>query len=152
MPVQQSRGIGKENGRGPYHSSGSSLYRILMCADHDRVFAHSQANIYHGDNARRGQSASYSAETRAFEAEVAILSGGRTRQAIWDIGELCASTDIVILFKLARRYGFPLWELSLTVLIHQAPRRLLLRQAVGLPVIGLWRSILAAWLSRSQRC
>ncbi len=53
----------------------SSFYRILMAVDHDRILLYSQSNTYFRDSARRGQSALHSAESRAFEAELAVLNG-----------------------------------------------------------------------------
>lgn len=121
----------------------TTIYRLMMALDHDRILAYGQSHAYYRDSAGKGQSALHSAEDRAFDAELATLSGHTTHQVLWDIDNLFDSIDIPTLIRLARHCHFPLWELSFTLLVHQAPRRLISRDAVGTPIVGLGRSILA---------
>ena len=121
----------------------TSIYRLLMTLDHDRIDTYSQSHAYCRDSARKGQSALSSAEDRAFDAEVAVLSGQITHQILWDVDFFFDSIDIPTLISITKHFHFPMWELALTLLVHQAPRRIINRDAVGAPVIGLGRSILA---------
>ena len=53
------------------------------------------------------------------------------------------SIDIEVLIQLARECGFPMKQLAVSLIVHQAPRRLKLGKALGECINNLGRSILA---------
>ena len=62
---------------------------------------------------------------------------------LWDLQIFFDSIDVKTLFAEAAEVGFPLLQLALSMLVHQAPRRLKLGTAIGEPILELGRSILA---------
>lgn len=99
--------------------------------------------VYHRDSAAAGASAAYAAEVRALEAEIEAMQGRETLTILWDFAKLFDTISPAILLKVADAVGFPIKALAASLLVHHAPRRLKLGQAIGEPVVQLGWSILA---------
>ena len=76
-------------------------------------------------------------------AEVAKSEDLYTLNILWDMKKFFDSLDIFILIQEALFLEFPLLQLTLSLIIHHAPRRLKLGNAIGDVVFGFGRSILA---------
>ena len=121
----------------------STIYRLLMEMDNEEVAQFEAANAFDNDSAKAGASAVSAAEDRALEAELERLEGRFTISALWDIKIFFDSIDVIELIRLSRKHGFPLRQLALSMVIHQAQRRLKLGKTIGECIRNLGRSILA---------
>ena len=114
-----------------------------MELDNAEVAAFEQANAYVHDSAKAGASAVAAADDRALAAELAKLEGMHSLTTLWDLKKFFDSIDIPTLIELAEDLGFPLQQLAMSLIVHQAPRRLKLSAAIGDVIHNLGRSILA---------
>ena len=121
----------------------SSLYRLLMELDSLEVKEFEAANAFANDSAKKGASALLAVEERSLEAELAQLHGNSSFMILWDLKKFFDSIDVKTLFAEAARVGFPLLQLTLSMVVHHAPRRLKMGTAIGEPILRLVRSILA---------
>ena len=135
--------IPKKDGGSRTVAIATTLYRLLMEMDNEEVAEFEAKNAYQNDSAAAGASAVAAAEDRAVEAELARLSGLVTISTLWDLRKFFDSIDIEVLIQLARDLGFPLKQLAVSLIVHQAPRRLKLGKALGDCISNLGRSILA---------
>ena len=114
-----------------------------MELDSEEVKKYEADNAFTNNSARAGASATHAAEERALAAELAMLEGRSLFMILWDIMKLFDSIYVKTLFSEAARTGFPLLQLTLSMVVHHAPRRLKMGTALGHPILALGRSILA---------
>lgn len=76
--------IPKKTGGERSIATATAIYRVLARCDNDDVVAYEEANAYSRDSAKRGSSASASAEIRALDADMAVSNGFITHQLLWD--------------------------------------------------------------------
>ena len=124
-------------------ATAATLYRLLMELDKEEVKLFEKQNAFENDSATKGASAVHAAEERALAAELSRLEGFFSLMLLWDLQNFFDSIDVKTLFAEAAEVGFPLLQLALSMLVHQAPRRLKLGTAIGEPILELGRSILA---------
>ena len=62
---------------------------------------------------------------------------------LWDIQKFFDSIDIEVLFEEAEQIGFPVRQLTCSMIVHHAPRLLRLGSSIGQVIAGMGRSILA---------
>ena len=135
--------IAKKDGGSRTVAIASTIYRLLMELDNEEVAAFEIANAFEHDSATAGASAVAAAEDRAMEAELARLGGLCTISTLLDLKKFFDSIDTATLIQLAKDLGFPMKQLALSLVIHQAPRRLKLGRTLGECISNLGRSILA---------
>ena len=95
-----------------------------MELDNDDIAAFETANAYEHDSATVGASAVAAAEDRALEAEIARLSGKVTLSTLWGLKKFFDSIGIKVLIQLAKDLNFPILQLTFSLIVRQAPRRL----------------------------
>ena len=133
----------KKDGGARTVAVAATLYRLLMQLDNEQMEAFEAREAFENDSAKAGASAVDAAEDRALEAEIAAAEGKHTMVLLWDIKKFFDSIDIPILFQKAEELGFPLKQLVMSMIVHQAPRRLKLGKAIGKAIAKFGRSMIA---------
>ena len=127
----------KKDGGARTVAVAATLYRLLMQLDNDQMEVFEAREAFENDSAKAGASAVDAAENRALEAEIAQAEGKFTMVLLWDIKKFFDSIDIPILFQKAGELGFPLKQLVMSMIVHQAPRRPKFGKTIGEAIANL---------------
>ena len=98
------------------------------------------------DSSQKGGSALSAGESRLIMQEVRQAAGLHLVMVLWDLTKLFDSMDTRWLIQELQANGYPAWKTAITMVVHAAPRRLKIAEAVGEVIPRCGGSIVAGWL------
>ena len=98
MPLQNllnlMGSIPKKSGGSRTVAVATTLYRIIMQVDNDKIMTFEEKEAHALDSARKGADASFASSSRALETELLSLSGKPQCTLLWDMEKFFDNMDI----------------------------------------------------------
>ena len=114
--------LAKKNGGSRTVGTVTTFYHLLMAFMGGPVEAWEPLQAGACDDAVKGNSCLTSIACRSLQVEVALASGLRVIQSLWDVAQFYESADLAFTAERALALNFPPRQLALAMQEHMGPR------------------------------